>query len=195
MQPDFHQLIAKAQLAGASDARIIPSTAIIVEEQLADICKEPRCQNYGLSPSCPPHVEGPQGFMNLIKETSHALAIRIDVPSDVLFSNERREVMRLLHEIVAGIEKQAVAMGYSHSRGFAGGSCKNLFCNDHIECRVLSGQGKCRNPGDARQSMSGFGVNVGKMMQAAGWEDKKISSTKGHPEDHTSWVAGVVMIG
>jgi len=194
MHPFLNQLTEQARLAGASDVNIIPSAAIVVEQQLADICKQPQCENYGLALSCPPHVEGPQGFMELKDKTTHAMVIRIDVPSEILFSNERDEIMRLLHEIVAAIEKQAVAMGYSHSRGFAGGSCKKFFCADHSECSVLSGQGLCRNPGSARQSMSGFGVNVGKMMHSAGWEDKKIGREEIAPDD-MSWVAGVVMIG
>lgn len=195
MQPDFQQLIDQARFAGASEVSVIGSSAIVVEPRLADICHEPRCENYGLSLSCPPHVEGPQYFLELQEKTSHAMVIRIDVPSEVLFSNERDEVMRLLHEIVAATEKKAAELGYSHSRGFAGGSCKRFFCADYPDCRVITGKGRCRNPDSARQSMSGFGINVGEMMAAAGWEEKKINATGSQPGDEMSWVAGLVMIG
>lgn len=195
MHPDFQNLIDAASFAGATEVCILPSSSIVVEQRLAEICHQPRCENFGLSLSCPPHVGGPQHFLELQGKTRYAMAIRIDVPSEVLFSNERDEVMRLLHEIVATVEKQAVAMGYSHSKGFAGGSCKRFFCADHSDCRVISGGGECRNPGSARQSMSGFGINVGEMMAAAGWDDKKINAAAAPTETEMSWVAGLVMIG
>lgn len=195
MHPDFQNLIDTASFAGASEVCILPSSSIVVEQRLAEICYQPRCENFGLSISCPPHVEGPQHFLELQGKTSHAMVIRIDVPSEVLFSSERDEVMRLLHEIVAAVEKQAVDTGYKRSKGFAGGSCKRFFCADHSACRVISEAGGCRNPGSARQSMSGFGINVGKMMAAAGWDDRKINIAAAPPETETSWVAGLVMIG
>lgn len=195
MHPDFKNLIDTASFAGASDVCILPSSSIVVEQRLAEICHQPRCENYGLSLSCPPHVEGPHHFQELQGKTSYAMVIRIDVPSEVLFSSERDEVMRLLHEIVAAVERQAVDIGYNRSKGFAGGSCKRFFCADHSDCRVISGVGGCRNPGSARQSMSGFGINVGKMMAAAGWDDKKNNTVAAPAETETSWVAGLVMIG
>lgn len=195
MQPDFNELIEHAQLAGASGAQIIPASAIVVEPQLANVCEDPRCTNYGLSMSCPPNVAGPEGFLELQNESSYGLVIRIDVPREILFSNERREVMRLLHEIVAGTEKKAVALGYKNSQGFAGGSCKNLFCEKHSDCRVLSGKGDCRHPDGARPSMSGHGINVGEMMQAASWSDKTIDMDGSSTAGDMSWVSGLVMIG
>lgn len=195
MHPDFQHLIDQAMFDGASEVSFISSSAIIVEQRLAEICQEPRCENYGQSLSCPPHVQGPQFFQELKKKTSYAMVIRIDVPSEVLFSSERDDVMRLLHELVANIEKQAVDIGYGHSKGFAGGSCKRFFCADQSDCRAISGTGGCRNPGSARQSMSGFGINVGEMMAAAGWEDTKINATVSQPEAEMSWIAGLVMIG
>jgi len=47
---------------GACGAAIIPTAAIVVEDRLADLCRNPGCENYGLSASCPPHVSGPAGF-------------------------------------------------------------------------------------------------------------------------------------
>lgn len=55
-----------AQLAcqlGASDARAIYTTEISVEDDLAKLCQEPGCENYGLSAGCPPHVAGPAGSL------------------------------------------------------------------------------------------------------------------------------------
>lgn len=163
-----------------------------METALADLCNESQCENYGLSPSCPPHVSGPAGFRNLQKESRHAIAIRIVVPSSALFSDERRDIMKLLHEIVANVEHAAVSMGYRNSKAFAGGSCKKIFCNDHADCRVLSEGKECRHPEWARPSMSGFGINVSELMKSCGW-----SGEINMREDagSMSWVAGLILIG
>jgi predicted metal-binding protein len=97
----------------------------------------------------------------------------MDVPSAAMFSDERREIMQLLHEIVAGVELKAADMGYSGSKAFAGGSCKKIFFYDLMDCGVLSDKGECRHPRSARPSMSGFGINVAKLLQSAAWPAKK----------------------
>ena len=130
--PDLAILIKEACLAGATEVMPVAPAEIVVEERLAGYCREPQCPNFGQSPSCPPHVAGPAGFLALRDSSRAALVVRIEVPSAVLFSDERREVMRLLHEITAGIERSAIARGYTGSKAFAGGSCKDLFCHDHL---------------------------------------------------------------
>jgi hypothetical protein len=40
-----------------------------------------------------------------------------------MFSNERKDVMRLLHQIVATVEQKAIELGFGKSKAFAGGSC------------------------------------------------------------------------
>lgn len=194
LEQDLALLIQEACLAGATEVKTVSPAAIVVEERLAGYCREPQCPNFGLSPSCPPHVAGPAGFLQLRDRSKAALVIRIEVPAAVLFSDERREVMRLLHEIAAGVERSAVARGYSGSRAFAGGSCKDLFCQEHLACQVLGGGGKCRNPFYARPSMSGFGIHVAKMLEAAGCAGEKATDPVIAGVEKMSWLAGLVMI-
>ena len=191
---DIDRMIEDARLAGATEVRRLAPADIIVEKQMAAYCREPGCPNYGQSPSCPPHVAGPAAFVELKNRSKAALMVRIEVPSAVLFSEERREVMRLLHEIVAGIEQAAIARGYAGSKAFAGGSCKDLFCLDHPECRVLSEGGPCRNPDSARPSMSGFGVNVAGTLEMAGFTEPDKTRPAVEGQETTSWVAGMVLI-
>ncbi len=180
---------------GASDTEIINPVDILVEEKLADRCTEPRCSNYGLSPSCPPHVSGPGGFREMQNDAEMALVTRKIIPTSIFFSSERKVLGRLNHEIAAAVEQKAIEMGYSNSKAFAGGSCKNIFCGNHADCRVLTGNGECRNPKHARPSMSGFGIDVFEMMKTCGWDvnvnnDKEESGT-----ESMSWIAGLVLIG
>ena len=194
---ELNDLIQLARQLGASEVGIVSTSQVPVEDHLASVCREIRCDAYGLSPSCPPNVSGPSGFRELIKRMRYGVVVRIDIPSSVMFSNERREVMGLLHEIVAGVEREAVRTGYAGSKSFAGGSCKQIFCREHAECRVLSKQGECRNPQSARPSMSGFGINVLKLMQKAGIPvDKSLTPDEtGYHGESMSWVTGLVMVG
>jgi len=191
----LEELIQTARQLGATEAAVISPDHIAIEKDLADLCGgDPRCPFYGFSVSCPPHVSGPEGFKEWQAQSRHAIVYKIDIPSSVLFSAERREVGMLLHNIAAGIELKAKKMGYRGSRGFAGGSCKITFCNDFAECAMLSDPGECRNPESARPSMSGFGVNVAKLMQTAGWPAKIAAPDEASDESSMSWIAGLVLI-
>ncbi len=188
-------LIRQALEAGATGAVIIPADAIRVDPKLADMCREPRCTGYGLSKSCPPHVSGPAGFQHRQARYRRALFFKIDVPADILYSSDRREIFQLLHELAGGIERQAVDMGFVAARAYAGGSCKDIFCRDHADCRVVSGAGECRHPQAARPSMSGFGIDVGALIKTAGWNDRLTTRDTALPETKMAAVYGLVLIG
>ncbi len=192
---DLEELIQVACSSSPGEAKIIPTDDISVEDALANYCVEPKCRNYGLSPSCPPHVSGPSEFRALQEQLEHAIAVRIVVPSSALFSDERKGIMQLLHETVTGIEQAAIGMGYSESRAFAGGSCKEIFCAEETGCRVLSEGFECRHPQHARPSMSGFGINVSELMKSCGWSSE-INVREGESDsEYMSWVAGLILIG
>ncbi len=165
----INKLVQGAHLSGASEVVIVSAKDILAEDHLADYCRKPRCENYGLSKSCPPHVPGPLAFRKQLEAFDQGLFFKIDVPSELLFSSERREFFQLLHEIAANIEQSAIKMGFTRAQAYAGGSCKNIFCFDFLDCPGLLDPGNCRNPQRARPSMSGFGINVAKLVKTAGW--------------------------
>ena len=187
-------LLELATRSGATDARVISTSYILIEDRLADICKETCCESYGRSKSCPPHVAGPSMFREWIKMIDHAVVVKIDVPLEILLS-EREDIMRLLHEIVASVELAAIRLGYDNSKAFAGGSCKQFFCSSHVDCRVVEGKGECRNPHCARPSMSGYGVNVPEMMKTAGWTPDEDKSSSHKERTSTGTVSGPILIG
>ncbi len=180
---------------GAIDAVIIPAEDIEVIDKLAEICQDPGCPNYGASPGCPPNVAGPFEFRKWLNETERAIFIKIEVPMENLLSFEYREIMKLLHEIVADIEIAAVESGYKNARGFAGGSCKELFCTKFTDCNVLDRNGECRNPGRSRPSMSGFGVNVSRLKDIAGWNDNAYIGDNKTSDLPMGAVYGLILIG
>jgi len=194
LKSNLASLLELATNAGATDARVISTDNIFIEDRLADICKETRCESYGRSKSCPPYVAGPSMFREWIKTIDHAIVLKIDVPLEILLS-EREDIMRLLHEIVASVELAAIRLGYSNSKAFAGGSCKQFFCSAHAYCRVVAGKGECRNPKRARPSMSGYGVNVPEMLKTAGLTSDEDKSGSHKNLASTGTVSGLILIG
>ena len=190
----LNRLVETALSLGASAAKVLPSAEIITEQRLANFCLEPRCPTYGLSASCPPYVAGPEGFRRLQQTHQFAVAIKIDVLAAALFGDDRPLVLRVLHEVVSGVEHEAVRLGYAQSQAFAGGSCKVIFCSEEEDCQKVS-SGVCRHPQVARPSMSGYGINVAKLMESCGWNTKMITHDTRPEEGAISWTAGLVMIG
>ena len=171
-------LIEFALLNGISEAVVIPAEKIVVDKMLSEKCRTPRCPFYGLSKSCPPASDSPEQFKRRLKEYKNIIFCRIDVPKDVLFSNESREIFKFLHETLAKIEIFSKEKGFKKAKAYAAGSCKELFCNDFAECGFLS-ENKCRFPHQARESMSGAGVNVNKLKEAVGWDINGLSAVYG----------------
>jgi predicted metal-binding protein len=77
IRADLDELTQLACRFGASDAAVIPTSEISVEDELAKFCQQPQCENYGLSSSCPPHVAGPAGFREFQKTSQHAVVFNI----------------------------------------------------------------------------------------------------------------------
>lgn len=186
------ELLELALAIGSDDAVVIPADKIKIEAPLADLCRETRCPNYGLSPTCPPHVEGPNWLQNYLPKIAHALLLKIEVDQDLMYSDQRTEIGKLLHFIVIQIENHALEMGLTNTRAFAGGSCKNLFCSDHYFCQVLEGSGECRNPDHARPSISGYGININHLLTLSGWSAKSQNSDT---SSTTSCRYGLIFLG
>lgn len=184
-------LLKFAAHTGATKVKRLFPEGVSVDDSLATFCRAPQCPHYGQSMSCPPYVSGPEGFRKILQSCQHAVVFRIEIQSSSLHGEDRPAVMRLLHEITADIENEAKRLGFSDSIGFAGGSCKPSFCDDQPNCRVIAEHGDCRYPEHARASMSGYGVNVGELMKAAGWSNNLFNNDG---EEQLSWVAGLVLI-
>lgn len=194
MDTALSQLIEEALNLGASGVVVVTSSEIQIEDGLAKICKEPGCPGYGQSKSCPPYVQGPEYFREKLEGYHRALFMKIDVPKDILFSADRWEIFELLHRTVSGVERQARVLGFTKASGYAGGSCKEIFCSEHYECQVISGKGECRNYDAARPSMSGFGINVSRLFETAGWQMDGFKEEVNSSSTPMSTVSGLVLL-
>ncbi len=191
------ELMHKAFELGVSDAAIIPAQSIVIEDQFADMCSSPQyqCPGYGRSPHCPPHAMKPQEFRNILTQYEHVLVFKIDTPTEVLLDDRRFDVAKRIHEISAGIERLAREKGFVHSRGFAAGSCKMIFCKDEAKCIVFEKNENCRFPDKARTSISGIGVNFQELSNTAGWQFNKITQDTKPDDVSMGMMAGIVLIG
>lgn len=191
----LEQLTRVAKRIGATASAIISSKEIQIKNKLAALCNgEYTCPNYGLAGSCPPNVEGPVEFRKWQAGSEYSITVKIELPTSVMFSDERKGVMQLLHQIVAAVEQKAIQIGFEKSRAFAGESCKELFCDDQKECRVVAENKPCRHMEFARPSMSGFGIDVTQLMKSSGWAAPKVKNTNLSNKDAMSWVAGLILL-
>ena len=191
----LEHLAQEAKRIGATSSAIISSKEIQVKDNLAALCNEEyTCPNYGLAASCPPYVEGPSEFRKWQEQSKYSMVVKIELPTTVMFSGERKGVMQLLHQSVAAVEHKAIEMGFKNSKGFAGGSCKELFCEDEEKCSVLAENKPCRHGELARPSMSGFGIDVTLLMESSGWSAQKAEKSDLSDKNATSWVAGLILL-
>ncbi|MBU1568325.1 MAG: DUF2284 domain-containing protein [Proteobacteria bacterium] len=194
MKDLLQELLHGACLAGATKAAIVAARDIVVEDELAERCHLPRCENYGFSLSCPPHVAGSAALRAQLETYEKALFFKIDVPVHVLYSSDSRELFQLLHEIAAGIEQSAIMRGMVRAQAYAGDSCKRIFCHDQPDCQALGTLRTCRYPQSARPSMSGFGINVAALLRRVGWgTDVGECNTDGDLATNT-YVCGLVLL-
>ena len=175
---------------GASDAKVIPLDLIAIEDEVLEMCKKPHCDGYGKSINCPPHTMKPEEFREFVKQYGHAVVFKIDVSIEDMMSEKRNDAFRMIYEIASRLETVAQDKGLEHSRGFAAGSCKPVFCRAHKVCQALSNMNSCRNPSSARPSMEAVGINVVKLIRDAGWEIQAIDKDT-NPES----ISNVVLSG
>jgi predicted metal-binding protein len=111
----------------------------------------------------------------VVGKFNYALFIKIEVPSEhTAGKNAIREDLsnpyrRKLSEIVSRIEAEAFYEGYHLALGFAGGSCKRLFCPDNDCAALIPGNG-CPHLLKARSPMEAVGMDVYTMAARAGWD-------------------------
>lgn len=165
-EKDLKELKDLALDEGAVSAEIIPAHEVVYDERTIHKCQF-GCPAYGRFLTCPPHTPSPAEFEKALRKYRWAVLVECDIED--------------LNRLVVEVEKEAMRMGYYLALGLKGHRCS--LCE---EC-VPPGE-PCRDPVNARPSMSGLGINVFATLQKAGIE-RKLAADK---EDFTSW--GLVLI-
>ncbi|HEX9261255.1 MAG TPA: DUF2284 domain-containing protein [Candidatus Bathyarchaeia archaeon] len=181
---DFLRILALEM--GATDAKIIPASKVVVEDRVVLKCRV-GCPHYGKTLACPPYTPTADEFRKIVSEYSFVLFMkfksRAEADSDVLnklmvaetdptVSLEVKEkVVRFwqawkddkgkILQTVVDLEKAAMTKGYSLAISFTSGHCQ-LCEKCNTETRI------CVHPNLARYSEDAVGVNVRKTALNAG---------------------------
>jgi len=183
----FEFLRTLALEIGASDAKVIPTNKIVVEDRVVLKCKV-GCSNYGKTLACPPYTPSAEEFRKIVGEYSYALFMKFTskaeadpelqrslsksdtsgLPKDIKEKADRfwaawkKDKAEMLCSVVK-LEKEAMSKGYSLAISFVSGSCQ-LCDKCQTETRI------CVHPEQARPSEDAVGVNVRKTAENAGIE-------------------------
>jgi predicted metal-binding protein len=148
---------------GATDAKVVTTDMVSIDDRVIAKCVYPKCPNYGTSANCPPYAMDIEKVRKVIGKFRYGLFIWLEVPSEDICGPEGiRKIapwLRRMHEIIARIEAEAYYDGYKLALGFSGGPCKVAFCPG-AECSALVSGQPCRHPLKARSAMEAVGIDV-----------------------------------
>ena len=199
LQKDLEKYRQGAIELGATDAKIITTDMVLIDERVLAKCTYPKCSCYGTSADCPPYAMGLDLVRKVVNNFRYAIFYMIRVPSNVLAGPEagekklNRPSQIKNYEIASKIEAEAFYDGYHLAIGFAGGSCKIAFCPDK-ECAVLVPGQACRHPLRARSAMEGVGMDAFTMAAKVGWDVYPIGASISPSEVPHGTKLGLVLI-
>lgn len=175
LQSDLEKYRKRALKLGATDAKIITSDMVLIDERVRTKCMIPRCHHYGSNANCPPHSMEIEQTRKVVNKYHYAIFTRIERPSEEMAGLEAKTkrlyipCYRKTYELISKIEAEAFYDGYYLAMGFACGPCKIVFCRD-VECSALALGEVCRFPLKARPSMEGVGIDAFAMAAKVGWD-------------------------
>lgn len=104
--------------------------------------------------------------------------------------------MKLLHEIVADIERAAIELGYTNSiqKHLPLVLAKRFFATS-IHAADLTDNGECRHPKYARPAIEAYGVNVHDLNTTTGWFKDQNSKEATVDKASIGAIYGLVLIG
>ncbi|HEY5959219.1 MAG TPA: DUF2284 domain-containing protein [Polyangiaceae bacterium] len=183
---------------GATDARIITTDAVLIDERVRMKCSYPKCTFNGTNAHCPPHAPDLEEMRRVVSKYRYALFTRIEVPADefagpAMARNGSKRGFMLTHELVSKLESTAFYDGYHFAMGFACGACKSVFCPTE-PCAALVVAGTCRHPARARPSMECAGMDVFTMAARVGWDVYPIGGSARPSEIPCAASYGLVLI-
>lgn len=154
MKNVLKQLFNEAIELGATRARLIPVSSIVLDERVRLKCLVPLCDKYNQNLMCPPNLPSVTEFRQSLNRYSKALFVQLawNNKGKISKTEARRHALRL-HKIIHDLERKALYLGFPLAAGLIGGSCKL--------CRKCVGPvGHCKHPLMARPSIEGMGIDV-----------------------------------
>lgn len=199
LQKDLAKYKKMAVELGATDAKVIRSDSIVVDERVLAKCMYPRCSRYGTNANCPPYSMTPDMTRTVMKRFRYGVLVKIEVPANEIAGAEARDkalhlpYVKKIGEIVAKIEAQAFYDGYYLALAFSASNCKSIFCADE-DCQALEEGKPCVYPEQARSSLEAVGIDVFMTATRVGWDIYPIGRETKPEEIPYGLRMGLVMI-
>ncbi len=198
LQQDLQKYRTRAITLGATDAKIITTDMVMIDERVRAKCMYPKCEHFGTSANCPPYSMEPAQTRILVDRFRYAIFFRVKVPTENLAGKRTPEALashaqfsKTRSQITAILESEAFYDGYYLAVGFGGGSCKHYFCSEK-DCSALEPGKGCRFPLLARSSMEAVGMDVYFMATAVSWDIYPLGKAPSDAPHGT--LAGIVFI-
>lgn len=175
LQKDLEKYRQRTLELGATDAKIITTDNVLIDERVLAKCTYPKCPGYGTNANCPPYAMGLDLVRKVVNNFRYAILTKLEVPSDEIADPEARDRnltapwRRKINEIISKIEAEAFFDGYHLTLAFGSGPCKSILCPD-TECSALVPGQPYRHPLRARTAMEGAGMDVFTMATKVGWD-------------------------
>jgi len=189
LQKDLAHYAREAIRFGATDAKPIRASDVVIDERVRAKCIIPKCPGYGACVHCPPTALPVETVRQLVKSFQWGVLIKIEVdprtaagyntfpvveslaagrehPNAELYKQLEEDV-RMVHAIVTDLEAMAFFDGHHLAMGFGAGNCLIALCREK-GCKVLQ-EGTCRFPLRSRPSMESCSMDVYRTVDNAGW--------------------------
>jgi predicted metal-binding protein len=193
---DLERYREKVIESGASKAKIINVSDIIVDDRVTLKCRIPRCIGYGACANCPPNTLKPVEFRDILTKFKHAVFFIKEFPSSALLMDNLKGLIiayKEIYKIVNEIESLAFYNGYYLAFGLGAGTCRYILCGKAEGCAALKGE-TCRSAIKARPSMEAVGIDVFKMVAQNGWDIYPIGMNAKTDDVPCGALAGLVII-
>jgi predicted metal-binding protein len=203
------EVAERAGKPARTEAKVIATDQIVLDERARWKCIIPLCFGYGSSPMCPPYSPTTEEMKGIISKYKYGVFLRYMPPiSDHVypdFLGYASEHVNELNEIVSIVETEAGYMGYYFAMGFKGGPCclcgvflakwvGDFFVGKDVpRCPVLDGK-ICYHYTRPRPALEACGVDVFSTARNVGWKTYLILPE--HPEEAVPCVSwyGLVLV-
>jgi predicted metal-binding protein len=193
---DLERYQEKALESGASKAKIINVSDIIVDERVTLKCRIPRCLGYGACANCPPNTMKPAELRDILTKYNHAVFFIKEFPSNAMVMDNIKGLIaayKEIYKIVSGIESLAFYDGYYLAFGLGAGTCRYILCGQVEGCAALKGE-TCKFAIKAWPSMEALGIDVFKMVAQSGWDIYPIGMSVKADDIPCGVFAGLIVI-
>ena len=189
LQKDLAHYAREAIRLGASDAKPIRASDVVIDERVRAKCMIPKCPGYGACIHCPPTALPVETVRQLVKSFQWGVLFKVEADprsvagyntfhvvanlaagrkhKDTELYKQLEQDVRSIYSIVGDIESMAFYDGHHLAMGFGGGNCLIALCKDK-GCQVLQ-EGTCRFPLRSRPSMESCAMDVYRTVENAGW--------------------------